>query len=330
MKKLFLLFMILGLTSISFIESNAYAYQGITLDTPIADLQYESLRTLFESNLISQGDLFGDVDSIGNYSEGIYTNTMDGTNSSAYAQYSNAFDLNDLYYYRLSLNVEYSNADYILVARGINNVPRYDNPEENIVYSLSDYGIPTQYDYLRIVHSASSYQDTQGLNLSIKIRNMYVINLTDYGFTINDTNKETLDYYYNLYYLLINGLNPTEYYLDGSVNGYIEGYNDGVEDGYSDGYNNGYSDGQEDGYDTGYLDGNVAGLETGYFNGYNDGYDEGVISDVDTQWLLGFVSGAVNILGVSIIPGISLGVFVFIPLFLGFIGFIFRLGGRRG
>jgi hypothetical protein len=261
MKKLYLSITLLGMFflmfSITLIPTQAYAYQGITIDTNITELSGYSLRDLFQLNLVTQGDFFGDVDSIGNYSEGIYTNTMDGTNSSAYAQYSNSFDLNDLYYYRLSLNVEYSNADYILVARGINNVPRYDNPQEDIVYSLSDYGIPTQYNYLRIVHSASSYQDTQGLNLSIKIRNMYVINLTDYGFTINDIDKETLDYYYNLYYLLINGLNPTEYYLDGSQDGYIEGYNDGVEDGYDDGFiigeQQGFNEGRDDAIDNNFT-----------------------------------------------------------------------------
>lgn len=169
-------------------------------------------------------------------------------------------------------------------------------------------------------------------NEVITFTRLTIVNLNDYG--LQSINVDLLDYYFNIYTLLVSGLSPGSIYSNGYTNGeiigYSDGYNDGYSDGLNDGYNNGYSDGQEDGYDTGYLDGNVAGLETGYLNGYNDGYSDGVLEEVDTQYLLGFVSGAVDILGVSIIPGITLGVFVFIPLFLGFIGFIFRLGGRRG
>jgi hypothetical protein len=127
-------------------------------------------------------------------------------------------------------------------------------------------------------------------------------------------------YSYNLENLPINTI---KYYFAVFL---LNKYNLPVDDLWNQAFNAGESSGYQDGYDEGLLN----GFNDGYNYGYNIGFDEGLISEVDTEYLLGFVSGTVDILGVSIIPGITLGVFVFIPLFLGFIGFIFRLGGRRG
>lgn len=336
MKKIFIFLFVLG--ALSFINFNVFAYTfnnenspaGITLDTILNELNGYTLREIFENSLVSQSDIFTEVDSIGTFNNGVYTNSSFG--NTQYPYFSTfGLTINDLYYYRTNIKTLSTETTEILMYRGVFDDQSILNPVQNIDYSLSAYG-EAYYSYIRFYHSYP--QALQGEEITIKMNEFYIINLSSLGFTLTDLSKNELDYYYTIYYLLKNGINPTDLWANGFTNGeiqgYADGYSDGYSDGYDDGYNNGYSDGQEDGYDTGYLDGNVAGLETGYNNGYVDGFDDGVLSDVDTSWLLNFVSGTVNVLGVTIVPGISLGVFVFIPLFFGFIGFIYRLGGRRG
>ena len=334
MKKIFIFLLVLGaLTSINFdlfafTFNNEDSPAGITLDTLINELNGYSLREIFEDNLVTQNDIFNEVDSIGSYIDGIYTNSSIGNTATPYFTAFGTLTIGNTYYYRTSVRALNNDILEIRMYRGVNDDALINNPLINYDYNLTSYGV-AGFNYIRFYHSY--VQAVQGEQIAVQVKEFYIIDITSMGL-INT--KQELDYYYTIYYLLKNGINPTtlyaDYYTEGQIDGYAEGYNDGFSDGYNDGYNDGYGFGQEDGYDTGYLDGNVAGLETGYLNGYNDGFDEGILSDVDTSWLLNFVSGTVNVLGVSIVPGISLGVFVFIPLFLGFIGFIFRLGGRRG
>jgi len=153
--------------------------------------------------------------------------------------------------------------------------------------------------------------------LSTPIQNLDIIQSL-YFYNLENINIDLLNYYFAVWLLNVFNLPVGDLWSYAWTAGNDSGYNDGFTDGYDSGYTSGF--------DTG----NLQGYTSGYDFGYNNGFDDGLISEVDTQWLLGFVTGTINILGVSIIPGISLGVFVFIPLFLGFIGFIFRLGGRRG
>jgi len=96
------------------------------------------------------------------------------------------------------------------------------------------------------------------------------------------------------------------------------------------GYNDGFTDGHIAGYNDGYSDGNAFGYSDGFSDGQTDGYNTAVNDQLGAgDWLVEFIAGAVGVLGVTILPGVPLGLFVFIPLFFGLISFVYRLGGRK-
>lgn len=335
MKKIFLLMTIM--TSLFFalsIDSNASSYQGITLDTPISQLFSYTLREVFEDFNVVPNSRFDNDDillydsfntNIFSIEDGVLYGQGDNITTRAFVMLD-VLTIGETYYLRYDIETSIIGNSSTRLYSGSLSTPFISG-----VTSYNSYSVKGIADTYRLFVSDWRYDTLNQDDEILKVDNVFAIQLDS---DLASLNISILDYYYNLYTALYYNLNIDLFYNEGENDGYDEGYDTGYDSGLiigeGIGYDNGYSDGQEDGYDTGYLDGNVAGLETGYLNGYNDGFDEGVVSEVDTQWLLGFVTGTINVLGVSIIPGISLGVFVFIPLFLGFIGFIFRLGGRRG
>ena len=122
---------------------------------------------------------------------------------------------------------------------------------------------------------------------------------------------------------------------NGNEAGYDEGYIIGRDEGYNNGYNVGFNVGFDDGYTLGntdgFEDGFVLGREQGYNEGYNRGYNAGIneqLEDRDFASLLRSVFIAIGaFLGINLLPGISIGAIIAVPIVFGIIAFI--LGKRK-
>lgn len=128
---------------------------------------------------------------------------------------------------------------------------------------------------------------------------------------------------------------PDYTYEEGFNDGYNKGYLDGIEAGYRDGEEKGYNEGFDDGYNQGYVGGEEAGYnrghEEGYNKGYNVGYNTGIneqLADKDFTNLLKSAFIAIGtFLGINLLPGVSIGAIIAVPIVFGIIAFI--LGRRK-
>ena len=160
--------------------------------------------------------------------------------------------------------------------------------------------------------------------------------------------------------ILENGYNYTAGYDTGYAVGhsagasatYSTGYADGLEDAYPSAYASGYDAGIQatwsevytDGYTQGHLagikesdnDAYTLGYETGLSTGYSNGYGVGVLEVMDESLNIGtFIQiaadGVGGLLAVELLPNISLGMIVAVPLIFGLIAFIVGVSsGRKG
>lgn len=128
---------------------------------------------------------------------------------------------------------------------------------------------------------------------------------------------------------------PDYTYEDGYNEGYNDGYLNGIEAGYRDGEEKGYNMGFDDGYNQGYTNGEEAGYNQGYEQGHNAGYQAGYnagineqLEDKDFTNLLKSVFIAIgSFLGINLLPGISIGAIIAVPIVFGIISFI--LGRKK-
>ena len=124
-------------------------------------------------------------------------------------------------------------------------------------------------------------------------------------------------------------------YDDGYNDGYNQGYQEGRQQGYQSGLDAGYEDGRSDGYNEGYEegkeDGKTIGYNQGYDEGYNEGYNKGLNEQAEEQGftvLLKSVFVAIGtFLGINLLPGISIGAIIAVPIVFGIIAFI--IGKRK-
>jgi len=92
--------------------------------------------------------------------------------------------------------------------------------------------------------------------------------------------------------------------------------------GLNDAFNQGYDTGYFEGDSQGYLD----GFEFGYESGFDDGLDELNSSTTGLFDILGNVFGAVSVIfGIYILPGVNIGMLVFIPLIFTLLLFILKI-----
>jgi hypothetical protein len=244
MKKLFLLFMILGLTSISFINVEGNQYDGKTIYTPISELNNYSLYDVFYGfNEYSDNWLpFGSN----------ITDTGDNiiiTNNTSNLNYYRAFlekdyIANDKIYIAVSSKTNEVNASLLQL---VHRQSTYGNTLGSKLISnpsLEWYHLSFISQYNQTIYDSNVYITVSSTNLNssftIKKDSFIYLNLTSHG--LDNLTIDEIDYYYNLYLLFSYGVNPVEFYVNGSVDGYIEGYNDGVADGYDDGYDDGLYD----------------------------------------------------------------------------------------
>lgn len=166
-----------------------------------------------------------------------------------------------------------------------------------------------------------------------------LVNTNDYYAAFNEGHSAGYNQGYNL------GFN------EGKAQGLNEGYNNGYQDGYnlgsSVGYSRGYTAGLDDGevigynqgYSVGYGDGEVVGYNDGYDYGYNNGYDLGfddgyqaAVNDGSADFgikslMSGLFVGLGSLLSIELLPNISIGMIVAVPVVFGIIAFIL---GKRG
>lgn len=125
--------------------------------------------------------------------------------------------------------------------------------------------------------------------------------LSDYG----ENNKSRFNWFYYKDF-------------DTNIDDYWRGYGDGLNDGYNDGLTDGYDNGKTDGIAEGYRDGYAQGLIDGSLSG----------DDYSFAGLLGQVFiGLGSLLAINLLPGISLGAIIAVPVVFGIIAFIL---GKRG
>lgn len=138
------------------------------------------------------------------------------------------------------------------------------------------------------------------------------------------------------HYLEVNYVDDDEMYTlgynDGYKQGKIDGVRDGINQGFAQGYNQGLKDGEDNGYELGY---DFAKNEWGYevdgvmMNAYEYGqmmYNKALTENMETggfMVILGSMFNAVGVLlSVELLPNITIGSFVLIPLVFGVVMFI--------
>lgn len=97
----------------------------------------------------------------------------------------------------------------------------------------------------------------------------------------------------------------------------------GVQD-YNRGYNDGKVVGSQDGYTKGFTDGEKSGYDKGYPVGFNDGT---VGANTIPNLIMGALAGVGSLLSTELLPNISIGAVIAVPIIFGIIAFIV---GKRG
>ena len=138
-------------------------------------------------------------------------------------------------------------------------------------------------------------------------------------------------------YISENGVNHSLDYYPGLSNlggnrdkYYIPNY-DTYENGYADGYDAGYGDGFQEGKKVADEFEYTRGYNFGWDEGYDYGYDKGILENLETGGfgliLKQVFIGIGSFLGIQLLPGISIGAIIAVPIVFGIIAFI--LGRRK-
>ncbi len=124
-------------------------------------------------------------------------------------------------------------------------------------------------------------------------------------------------------------------------------YSKGYNKGYWEGKNDGYSKGLDDGYDKGFDDGYDETMFNIFHNGFNvdSGYDQtesrpyiagfnaGIEKSTDfsfTSLLAQIFTGLGSFLAIQLLPNISIGAIIAVPIVFGIIAFIIGKRGGKG
>ncbi len=116
-----------------------------------------------------------------------------------------------------------------------------------------------------------------------------------------------------------------------SISDYESAFNWGVQVGYNQAvnelgsYDAGYSDGVADGLADGLAEGYNSGYSVGYSIGKTDGYNEGINDSVSQGWLLSIFNLFGTVLAIELLPNITIGFLVGLPVILGLVFFIIKV-----
>lgn len=349
MKKLYLsitlFFMFILMFAITMIPTKAYTFNGdnnplgLTLDTPLIELDNLSLRNVF-------GD-FNEIQN-GNFSNGSTNwtgNSITNINvSDGYLTYNPTSRFPRLI--QTGLNLSANDVYFGLVRRKIS-----DYTQNNVSELFLHNGTSAEYlvqantvlsndwyaEYGRVQNTNNNNQlwiyntlsTTWQTNLVLfALQDVILINLT--YLNLENLTDEELYYYFNIYYALRREIDITSLYNQGYEQGedvgYLDGYNDGLVEGYYDG-NNAYHQGI---YEFDYLTGvpYLEGLETGY----NNGVDYAVQENISILSIFELIFGValnmltfiitIDIFGISILSLISV-----LSLFVGVVWILKMIRG---
>lgn len=114
--------------------------------------------------------------------------------------------------------------------------------------------------------------------------------------------------------------------FDSNLTDYEQGYTDGLADGIEEGYNRGKDEGLAEGLETGRENGISIGKDIGYAEGYDKGLNDA--TDYSFYGIIGQVfQGLGSFLSIELLPNITFGAILSVPLVFGIISFII---GKRG
>lgn len=115
---------------------------------------------------------------------------------------------------------------------------------------------------------------------------------------------------------------------------YYDGYEVGKQEGLAIGKDIGYYDGFQDGFDIGLQESTSEAYDNGYsagkHDGYNEGYNEGLTVNPNNNFgtmIITVLSGVGTVLSIELLPGISIGAIIAVPIIFGIIAFV--LGRRK-
>lgn len=132
--------------------------------------------------------------------------------------------------------------------------------------------------------------------------------------------------------------NKADFYSRQRTDGFTQqdidnAYQQGYQDAYDLGFSVGYQDGESKGYGNGYQQGlsilqtdldNMLALE--YQRGYDNGYGQGATNAGDYSGFMGIIFSGLGIVGslleIELLPNITIGMIVAVPLVFGIIMFI--------
>lgn len=175
--------------------------------------------------------------------------------------------------------------------------------------------IPSTYDYF-IFH----FSDNLIRNLYYDGGNRYINVKTDVGVRIIDRNH--LDW---MIYFSDSFDNDDDYFIAYDYN-YIMNLNDSLSRDILDAYNTGFRNGK----DKGFADGVSEASSYWYYEGFREGKDEGIRLSSDNTFY-GLIAqvfvGIGTFLAIELLPNITIGAIVAVPLVFGIIFFII---GKRG
>jgi hypothetical protein len=250
MKKIILLIMILGLTSISFVNvKGASTYNGITLDTTLTDLGGYSLRQVFEDyNLLNVYNTYTDADDYVYFNNnGANIGSFSGSVPQGYID----FNINNNVDIYLSFTIK-ANQTNLVYWRFLD--------DNGVSYIYSDNFISGTYKTYSYIHTGLTLSNpkfsfymtgaTTSSDSHVILNEAFLIELDYLGITLNTT---MLDYYKSLYIALKNDIDLTTFYNEGYSDAYFDGYDDGYEEGNLLGYNQGFNEGRDDAIDNNFT-----------------------------------------------------------------------------
>lgn len=241
----------------------------------------------------------------------------------------------------LPISAYFSVTEYNTIARQDMRVYQSDNgyySNTKLSFSKSPANITNidriVYSYYQGSHSGNeyglynfiTYYDTNNNYISFGFPVFNIIQYGDNFPMLNKSYSQNLDLVSNLYKTYTIRYNYRAYYLNKLTNEQInnESYFKGYEEGKIEGDLNGY----ERGYDIGYND--------GHSNGYDSGKRDGIASKGENVWsnsnefIKNIFVGIFDILSIELLPNVSLGTFVVIPLIFSVLFFIVKVAKGGG
>lgn len=206
----------------------------------------------------------------------------------------------------------------------------------NVWFSNINYNMGTSlnsatnngYTLLQLVnyHNSQIIYSHELINFYSYMVNSFEYDYSNSEYSLNDYAFYWLKFYSNTYANEFYGFDfeiYQNYYLPDTLEtAYTSGYAEGESEGYADGHEVGYAEGINDGYTAGYEDGE----SDGYATGKSDGIAIGESRDYSPFAVIkNAIASAGSFLSFEIMPNISIGLLMSLPLVGAVIAWIFKV-----